>query len=64
MSESLADAAEIRRLRSSLRMVLENQGGHQHWDGFGTAGANCPICKRQQEAAAQAWEVLKGLEEK
>lgn len=50
----------IGKLETALRMVLENQGGHQHWDSFGTAGANCPICQQQQEAATQAWEVLRG----
>lgn len=49
----------IGNLEMALRMVLENQGGHHHWDRFGTAGANCPICQQQQEAATQAWELLR-----
>lgn len=60
--DALVEAAvgRITKLETALRMVLENMGGHQHWDSFGTAGANCPICQRQQEAAAQAWEILRG----
>lgn len=56
------DRETIKRLKTALRMVLENMGGHQHWDSFGTAGANCPICQRQQEAATQAWEILRSVE--
>ena len=56
-----AVAAERERcvqLEKALRMVLENVGGHQHWDSYGTAGAGCPICQRQNEAALQATEIL------
>lgn len=50
-----------KRLLSTLRMVLESFGGHHH-DGWGTNGADCPICQRQFEAQMQAWEVLRGIE--
>jgi hypothetical protein len=53
---------ENKRLRAALRMVLENMGGHQHWDSFGTAGVNCPVCQRQNEAAIQAMETLRAFE--
>ena len=50
--------AENERLRAALRNLMENVGGHHHWDGFGTSGANCPICQRQSEAFLAASEAL------
>jgi len=54
---------DIKRLQTALRMVLDNIGGHQHWDSFGTAGVNCPICQRQLEASTQAWKILRSTYE-
>ncbi len=62
VSEAREDREAIKRLAAALRMVLENMGGHQHWDSFGTAGANCPICLNQEEAARQAREALHSVE--
>ena len=72
LSDGLRDAqlenAKLRvqneKLRTALRMVLENQGGHQHWDSFGTNGMNCPVCQRQNEASLQAYEILREADAK
>ena len=48
-----------RELRGAIVDLLENIGGHQHWDAQGTAGANCPTCIRQNEAEERARVVLR-----
>lgn len=53
-------ADEIQRLRTALHDIIDNVGGHHHWDEKGTHGANCPICIRQFEAKERARLALTG----
>ncbi len=64
-AQSLHDAIsnplwlKIERLRTALASLIENVGGHGHWDSQGAHGANCPICIRQFEATERARAVLR-----
>jgi hypothetical protein len=50
--------AERDRLRATVYDLMENMGGHQHWDAHGTHGANCPFCQRQRDASERARRAL------
>jgi len=52
------------QLRAALRDLMDNIGGHEHWDSTGMHGAGCMTCAQQREAKDRARAALAGVQAK